>query len=472
LRERQNQVDDADILPRVGLEDVPGEKKIPEATASKLRDDRLVTYYSIGTNGLIYQQLITALPLIPAHLLKYLPIYTTVLTELGSGGRNYLETQHLQHSVTGGISAFSTLRGQIDDQSSVKGFITLSGKALARNQNALTQLLQETWETTEFDEPDRVRELIQQSRSRREAGITSNGHVYAMMAAGSGVSPVVNLNHQLSGLAGLKSFREIDDSLEDSSAVASICKHLHSLHQHMRRSPNQFLLVADEDNRTDLLHCMNDNWCQAETIAGEYQPFEVQPAPGKIQQLWTTDTQVNFCARAFKTIPESHQDSAALTVLGGVLTNGFLHRSIREQGGAYGGGAGHDSSNGVFRFYSYRDPRTIETLDDFDQSVQWLMAEELSRDKVEEAILGVISGIDAPGSPAGAARQAFHSGLFGRTPVYINQHRAAILAVEAADLKRVATTYLVPENANTAMLTHTSMMNSIQGSGDYEVINL
>lgn len=472
LRERQDQVDDADILPRVGLEDIPEEKRLPVGTASELNDGRVANYYSAGTNGLIYQQLISALPRIPSHLLRYLPIYTTVLTEIGSGDRDYLDTQQLQHSVTGGISAFSTLRGHIDDPSNVTGFVTLAGKALARNQQALTQLLWETWETVNFDEMDRVRELIQQSRSRREAGITSNGHVYAMMAAGSGVSPVINLNHQLSGLAGLQSFRDIDDSLEDKSNLESICKHLQELHHSIKEAPNQFLLVADEDSRTDLLQCLNDSWCQVERAAVEFHPFEIQQETKKIQQIWTTDTQINFCARAFKTIPESNADSAALTVLGGVLTNGFLHRAIREQGGAYGGGAGHDSSNGVFRFYSYRDPRTIETLADFDRSVQWLMDQELAHDKVEEAILGCISTIDAPGSPAGEARQAFHSGLFGRTTAHINRRRAAILTVEVADLKRVAAAYLIPENANTAIVTHASTMESFQDSNDYQVFSL
>ena len=45
-----------------------------------------------------------------------------------------------------------------------------------------------------------------------------------------------------------------------------------------------------------------------------------------------------------------HEDSAALVVLGNLLRNGFLHRAIREQGGAYGGGASQDSNSGAFRF--------------------------------------------------------------------------------------------------------------------------
>jgi len=63
--------------------------------------------------------------------------------------------------------------------------------------------------------------------------------------------------------------------------------------------------------------------------------------------------------------------AAALTVLGGVLRNGYLHRAIREQGGAYGGGATYDSDSAAFRFFSYRDPRLTETLADFDRSIDF-----------------------------------------------------------------------------------------------------
>ena len=65
-------------------------------------------------------------------------------------------------------------------------------------------------------------------------------------------------------------------------------------------------------------------------------------------------TPICFCARAYPTVPSGHDDAAALTVLGGVLRNGYLHRTIREQGGAYGGGASQDNQSGAFRFYSPR----------------------------------------------------------------------------------------------------------------------
>ena len=166
---------------------------------------------------------------------------------------------------------------------------------------------------------------------------------------------------------------------------------------------------------------------------------------------------MSFCAKAYPTVPSSHVDAAALTVLGGVLRNGFLHRTIREQGGAYGGGASQDNQSGAFRFYSYRDPRIAGTLADFDQSIAWLMEKPLGGDKIEEAVLGVIGSLDKPGSPAGEAMQAFHGELNGRSKASMVQFRNRVLDVTDADLKRVASTYLRPELAQTAVITNSDL---------------
>jgi len=73
---------------------------------------------------------------------------------------------------------------------------------------------------------------------------------------------------------------------------------------------------------------------------------------------------------------------------------------------------------------------------------------------LEEAILGVISTIDKPGSPAGEAKKAFYGNLFGRDEAFRRRSRQNILAVTMDDLKCVAETWLKPELASTAIITH------------------
>src|SRR5690606_21879389 len=175
----------------------------------------------------------------------------------------------------------------------------------------------------------------------------------------------------------------------------------------------------------------------------------------QVREAWITNTQVNFCAKAYPTVPSDHPDAAALTVLGGFLRNGYLHRVIREQGGAYGGGASQDNNIAAFRFYSYRDPRLNETLADFDGALNWLRDSEHDAQAVEEAILGVISSMDKPVSPAGEAKQTYQAELFGRTRAKRELFRNRVLQVKLVDLQRVANDYLVPEKASIAVVTHT-----------------
>ena len=153
------------------------------------------------------------------------------------------------------------------------------------------------------------------------------------------------------------------------------------------------------------------------------------------------------------------------------MRNGYLHTAIREQGGAYGGGAGHDTNIEAFRFYSYRDPRLSETLDDFDKSIEWVLNGKHEWRQVEEAILGVIGGLDKPGSPAGEASHASHNLLHGRTREKLQQFRQNVLAVKLDDLQRVTEKYLHADSANTAVITSTSTLDQVGDLG-LEVVEL
>jgi Zn-dependent M16 (insulinase) family peptidase len=187
-----------------------------------------------------------------------------------------------------------------------------------------------------------------------------------------------------------------------------------------------------------------------------------------IKQMWITNTQVNYCARSYPTVPSAHEDAASLVVLGEVLRNGYLHRAVREQGGAYGGGAGQDNNNACFRFYSYRDPRSSETFADFSASIDWVLSDGLLKQHLEEAVLGVIGSLDKPGSPAGEALQAYQNELHGRSANIRQKFRLAILSVTLESLQRVANAYLKEGQPCDAVVAPAQLANEPYFS-DYEV---
>ncbi|WP_415884995.1 insulinase family protein [Neptuniibacter sp. QD37_6] len=466
LAERQEQVDDESILPKVTLTDVPDEMSVPEAVAV---DSTLpLTRYDRGTNGIVYQQVIMELPRLTEDEQHILPLYSYLLTELGCGDRTYQENQQYQTEVTGGVHGFASVRGAPDNEQDVKGYFTLTGKALVSKHEALLDLLKETLQFARFDELPRIREVVSQQRTRKEQGITGQGHAFAMMAAAAKMSPAAALSHATKGLESICYYKQLDDQLENEDALKQLSQRLQELHSKIQLAPRQYLVVAEDEYQASVQSYLESIWADvpSETSAG----FLLPELRSKVKQAWVTSTQVSFCAKAFPTVAVDHPDSAPLTILGDFLRNGYLHRVIREKGGAYGSGAGQDSGDAAFRFFSYRDPRLSETLDDFDGAVKWLLETDHDAQKLEEAILGVVSSIDKPGSPAGEAKQTFHSALFGRTPEQRKAFRARILNVTLDDLKRVAKTYLLDKEGSVAVITSKEQADSL--SSDFEVIEV
>jgi presequence protease len=468
LKRRQARVDDETILPKVGLEDVQRELAY-KPCHRKYDHPGTITTYDAGTNGLVYQQFICQLPELDEHELMLLPLYSAVLTELGIGNKTYLETQLLQSRVCGSIHGMLNARGTPTAPSDLKGFFTLSAKGLHHNYNDLTELMLATLETVRFDEHDRLRDLIAQRRARMEKSITGNGHSLAMGAAAAGIGPGGNLSYRWHGLEAIRGIKKLDDSLGNKQTLSAFAGTLSSIHQKMISAPRQVLTVGEEHRLEGFINNLEQLLPQSRT--GTTSPFHYEITPYTTRQLWKTSTQVNFCARAYPTVASAHPDAATLTVLGGFLRNGFLHTAIREQGGAYGGGASQDSINGSFRFFSYRDPRMAETLSDFDASLDWLQSSKHQWSQLEEAILGVISAIDKPASPAGEAKQTFHAELFGNTREIRETFRQRVLEVTLGDLQRVASTYLTPENANTTVITNQEQ-TSAAGDLGLEVMSL
>ena len=463
LQVRQAQQDDPEILPRVTREDVAPVLKIPQAVREPVAG-LPVSWYDQPTNGLVYQQLVIDLPALDEDELQLLPLLAETLSEVGAAGRDYTQTQALHAALTGGIGASASVGALAADNRQSRGLFVVSGKALVRNHGALSKLLHETLHTARFDELDRLRELVAQIRMGDENAVTGNGHALAMAAASAGMTPVARLHHQWSGLAGIQAIKRLDDSLTDGAALRQLAERLAALRARLAAAPLQFLIVAEDEQQPDIAVRLAQVWLDSGTPpAASEALLPLAPAAGAVTEAWTTNTQVNFCARAYPAVAWGHPDAPALSVLGGYLRNGFLHTAIREKGGAYGGGAGFDPDSGAFRFYSYRDPRLADTLADFDRALDWLHGDGHPPRAVEEAILGVIGGIDRPASPAGEARRAFHAELFGRSATARQAYRQAVLEVTLDDLRRVAADYLVPARASTAVITSQA---NLQRAGD------
>jgi len=217
-------------------------------------------------------------------------------------------------------------------------------------------------------------------------------------------------------------------------------------------------LFGGEGVPSTLMRCrvvgQREEFAQVESLLGEWVAQQVAGGveasaddfskvadfvPSSSKTFFAVPSQTNYVAQSFRTVPYAHADAAPLLLLGQVLSTCYLHREIREKGGAYGGGATASAVGGLFSFSSYRDPRTLETLDTFAEAIAWAVKGEFTQRDLDEAKLRAFKSLDAPTPPSGKGAAFFLNRMEDEER---QEFRDRVLAVEMADLPRVARQYL------------------------------
>lgn len=459
LKDRQEQEDDGDLLPKVTLADVK-----PDVKRHAPDKDGPIVQYSAGTNGIAYQQWYWPIPELTDTERQLLPLYTALLPELGAGKLDYLETQQRQAANIGNLNLYSIHKPSTANIDQINGYLVFTGKALERNFTDLSEIMADHWQHARFDETKRISDYLGLMSSRRMQGITGSGHSLAMQAASAFHSAGSSLLYDVTGLPAIRRLKNWVAQWKDAPELFDAwLQQLSALHQKLQAQAPHALLVA-EGHRLPMLAG------ELEQKGINFSAHQLSPQQ-KIEKyqtrktVWSTDTQVNFCSSAYQTVSAEHDDSAALTVLAGVLRNNYLHTKVREQGGAYGGGASHDNSNGVFRFYSYRDPRLTETLSDFEGSLDWLKSGQFTDDQIEQSVLGVVGSLDKPGSPAGEVKGAYQNRLFDRSDEFRKHYRENILNVNKSQLVDIAGRYFSSDAKTEAVVTDAAKAEKLADQG-------
>jgi len=165
-------------------------------------------------------------------------------------------------------------------------------------------------------------------------------------------------------------------------------------------------------------------------------PLELAP------EARTAPVPVAFNVRIFRTVRYTHPDAPALLVLSNYLRDTFLHRELREKGGAYGGYAQAGIASGTFYFGSFRDPNIVRTYDVFDRAVKWVTEGDIDPEPLKEAILGACGDVDPLESPDIKGRREATQRMTGFTREVRERFKQRLLHVTADDLRRVTTAYL------------------------------
>ena len=437
LKRRQESEDNPEILPKVTKQDIPLDRNY--AVPQIVKNGGVNNYfYKSGTNGITYHSMIFPCNNLSFDEFKISTLFANTITDVGLGDKDYEEVQKIQSAITGGISSNFVL---IPDENGGDPMIGLkiSSKSLETNENKMQDLMIQTIKEANFNDKNRIEDLVNFISSSNERSLIQNGHMLAMSNAGAQVNNIAATNDMASGINFITNTKRLSKDININGNLEKYIASLESIKDKINKSPI-FTFTASslskEDSSINLLFKDFVQGYQAQNY------FNIQD-----QSIgWITGAQVCYCAEVFPTVDFFHSDAPALTVLGAVLRNGYLHSAIREKGGAYGSGAIQDSKNMIFKFFSYRDPRCSETFNDFKKSIKWSL-KNITEENLEEGILGIISSIDKPLSPYGEAMSDFKSLVDKKDPEKRLHFRAKVKECTVKDLINVSSKYLLNDSS-------------------------
>ncbi|CAF97768.1 unnamed protein product [Tetraodon nigroviridis] len=339
-----------------------------------------------------------------------------------------------------------------------------------------------------LEDEERLRVLVMMAAQELANGISYSGDLYAMTRAGRHLTPSGDLQEVFGGIEQVKFVKRVAEmsdlnqvirtlprvkmhlvnpdnmrcavnatpekvseaaaQLENFlKAVSGNRKHHKTVHKNISEKPLDPLNESGPTRKLISVSLFNgflNVFCF--TVPPQQPPFfpsflpasqELNFHPCQMKTFFRMPFPVNFISKSVRTVPFCHQDHASLRVLARMMTAKYLHREIREKGGAYGGGA--RIGGGLFSFYSYRDPNSVQTLSAFGESVNWVKSGEFTQQDIDEAKLSVFSAVDSPVAPADKGMSRFLSGV---TDEMKQQHREELFAVTHKNLVEAAERYL------------------------------
>ncbi|MDJ0874807.1 MAG: insulinase family protein [Desulfobacterales bacterium] len=452
LKARQETDEDLGVLPTLSRSDIP--PSIRRLAPSTLSPSEALTCFQQPTGGIFYLTAALDLPPMPDDSLHLLPFFAHAFTRMGTGRCDYTELARRLDRYTGGFDLAVQARTRHDAEGTPRPLLTLGAKCLDRYQENLFELVAELTGMVAFTDIPQLRRILLEYRAALERAVIHNGHRLAISLASRGLTPSARLNELWHGVHQLRTIKSwgaqpADDDLERLSAI------LADMHQQLFRPGNLHLAAVAEG---PTLETVLPRLKSLPTHFPSGSPAETGSGYGcghtPIHEGWQTSTAVNFVARAFPCVRYPHEDAPALAAIAKMLRSLYLHREIREKGGAYGGFALYNPEDGLFALGSYRDPHIVRTLEKFDGASDFIVAGRYSDEDIKEAILQVCADIDKPDAPGTAARKAFFRQLTGLADEVRQRFKERLLALDRKAIAAVAKRYFsgAASQAGTAVI--------------------
>ncbi|MDB2614028.1 insulinase family protein [Chlamydiales bacterium] len=432
LSQKEVSDEEKECLPKITLDEIPND--VPDYPLTIKEHEHITSYHhNCFTNHITYASLAFELPHIEESEIPILRLFNLVITEMGTDNKSYEEMLNWMQATTGGLACSIGINQSANDYKKCKPTIHLTGKALERNTQNLFSIMNAYLKGANFSDQNRLKEIVNKHYIGLQSSITSNAINYCRSLAKQGDSIPNYLMNKMWGLDWYWQVKEWMETIDQS--LPMLISRLNALKEKLFSSKPDLILSCSKEQYKTLeeanfyelgIHFkkMGQVW------QGNY-PLKKVPSQARI-----IAAPISYCTKSLSTsIPFNHQDIAPLTLASYLFDNKFLHREIREKGGAYGGGSSLSSMGGSFDFYSYRDPQIAGTLKVFESTPKHLVSDPLTNNDLDEAKLEFIQDMDTPIDPGARAIKAYGWNREEKTKEMRQAYRNQVLHLTVDQIK-------------------------------------
>ena len=440
LVQLQETAEDVSCLPTLERDDIP--PSVPSVKQFAAEAAVQATLYNQATSGIFYLAAAAGCGALSVEQMPLAPFLCYAVSRMGTAVRDYAEMARRIDMYTGGVGLSTHARTRFDGQGNCIPFVSFNAKCLNRNQDLMFDVVQELLHHSDFSDLQRLKNLLLEYRAGLESMVIHNGHRLAISLAARNLSSTRKLSETWSGVHQLKTIKALVDGLDDDK-LDTLSHDLAAIKETLFGRNNFKMALIGENPGLDAARAtarsLYDGF--ADSSENGFKAPDITPGNRRNREGWSTSSAVSFVALAFETVRLGHDDAAALAVISKILRSMYLHREIREKGGAYGGFALYSPEDGLFCFASYRDPHIVATLKAFENATAFIRSGSFGEEDVKEAILQVCSEIDKPDPPGPAARKAFYRNIISLTDDMRAEYKSRLLGLSRKQVMQAAERY-------------------------------
>ena len=397
-------------------------------------DDIPVLAHNEFTNGVVYTKLNFDMRVLPEDLIPYAALLSEVMGSMNTEDYSYSDLEKQLNINTGGFNTYlSCYVKDMNDSSLIPKFV-VSSKAMNDKVGKMFDLISEIINKTKYADKDRLKEVLLRDQSRIEANTKSNGYHYAQTRLTSYISNQGMFNELTNGISYYRFISGLAKNFDTKSD--EIINNLTRTAKLLFTKGNCIASVtcAKDDMPVYLkdFGSYADNLTKGKSGYNEWK-FDLE----KKNEGFITASKVQYVIAGFDYKKLGFNWSGKYYVLNQILSTDYLQNHLRVLGGAYGGWASF-SPTGLAYFASYRDPHLKETLTNYDNTTNYLKNFSVDDKAMTRYIIGTISGLDRPLTPASKGDLAVRRYLQGETKQYVQKIRDDVLATTSSDIKSMS----------------------------------